>query len=1017
MHKYTLLSLPVTLRIASLAHPVLFCVGPFFAPFCFSLSAKVFRDVEPRRIALRKAEVSLKKKAEELGTAEEQLREVVGKVGKLQEVFQQSELEQATLSKEANTLESKLAGAAKLVEGLGGEKIRWEASIKGYQTDIKNLVGDCAVAAAFLSYAAPFPSAYREYLLKKCWGPAVRKLNLPTSTAWEVQSFLSSTTDVMDWNIQGLPTDPTSVENAVLVKTYMRWSLMVDPQGQANMWIKAHEGKNLKVLDFQTPNYAIHIENAMVYGTPLLIQDVGEDLDPILDSVFRMTGLDQDRKSMILFNDKELSYNHNFRLYLTSKLQNPHYKPEVSIKCNVVNFAVKEQGLQSQLLSIVVKLEEPRLENDKADLVRTVAAAKRKLVELEDSILTLLKTAGNNNPNYSLVEDLDLINALQLSKSTSEDVKVKLEAAQKTEERIDIAREGYRSCAVRAAMCFFVINDLSLVDPMYQFSLKSYVELFKHSIQASKADQQGSQEHQSMMMMQQSAAAASASSSSTAAAGAHSVELLDRCANLNEFHTEAVYKYVCRALFEKHKLIFAFQLCVQKLKLEDKIDPAEYEFLLKGGQVLDQSTRLPNPCAEWLSEASWDNITELDKLTLFKNIAHSFEQNGPEWRAWFRADDPPPEKLQPPGEWQSNGKREIFQQMLVLRSLRPDRVIFAARTFIAQNLGPSFVESPPFDLMECFKTSSAITPLIFVLSPGVDPLPMLQQLARTCGQQLFQISLGQGQAPIAAELIEQGLKQGQWIFLANTHLSLRWLPELDKIVERISLMSAKDRNPNFRLWMSSDPTPSFPISLLQTSVKMTTEPPKGLRANLQRLYANMTEEQFNKCKKPEKYKKLLFSLCWFHSIVVERKKFGSLGFNIPYAFNDSDFAVCENILSLYIDEFEETPFDALKYLIAQANYGGRVTDSIDRRLLDVYSAQYFTEGALTVPKFPLSSLEGYYIPEDGNLESYRKYIAALPKADLDLPEAFGQHPNADGQIGIAHTHTCSTHHSAAAQLR
>ncbi len=273
------------------------------------LYAKVFRDVEPRRIALRKAEVSLKKKAEELGVAEEMLREVVSKVAKLQDVFQQSELEQSTLSKEATLLETKLAGAAKLVEGLGGEKVRWEASIKGYQNDIKNLVGDCSVAAAFLAYAAPFPSSYRDHLLKKSWIQIVRKLNLPYTPTFDLLSFLSSSTDVMDWNIQGLPTDPTSIENAVIIKTSMRFSLSIDPQGQANLWIKAHEGKSLKVIDFQTPNYSIIIENAMVYGTPLLIQDVGEELDPSLDAVFRMTGLDQEKKAMIIFGDKELSYN------------------------------------------------------------------------------------------------------------------------------------------------------------------------------------------------------------------------------------------------------------------------------------------------------------------------------------------------------------------------------------------------------------------------------------------------------------------------------------------------------------------------------------------------------------------------------------------------------------------------------------------------------------------------------------------------------------------------------------
>jgi len=84
-----------------------------------------------------------------------------------------------------------------------------------------------------------------------------------------------------------------------------------------------------------------------------------------------------------------------------------------------------------------------------------------------------------------------------------------------------------------------------------------------------------------------------------------------------------------------------------------------------------------------------------------------------------------------------------------------------------------------------------------------------------------------------------------------------------------------------------------------------------------------------------KYKKLLFSLCWFHSILLERRKFKSLGFNIPYDFNDSDFNICKDILKLYLAQYnDETPWAALRYLTANANYGGRVTDSWDRRLVN-----------------------------------------------------------------------------------
>ena len=123
------------------------------------------------------------------------------------------------------------------------------------------------------------------------------------------------------------------------------------------------------------------------------------------------------------------------------------------------------------------------------------------------------------------------------------------------------------------------------------------------------------------------------------------------------------------------------------------------------------------------------------------------------------------------------------------------------------------------------------------------------------------------------------------------------------------------------------------------------------------------------------------------------RKFRELGINIPYDFNDTDYSVSDDVLKAYLDAYEETPWDALKYLISEANYGGRVTDEIDRRVLSGYLNQFFCEEALRVENFPLSSLDEYYVPKEGPLDSYREYIATLPVSDQ--PEAFGQHPNAD----------------------
>jgi dynein heavy chain len=153
------------------------------------------------------------------------------------------------------------------------------------------------------------------------------------------------------------------------------------------------------------------------------------------------------------------------------------------------------------------------------------------------------------------------------------------------------------------------------------------------------------------------------------------------------------------------------------------------------------------------------------------------------------------------------------------------------------------------------------------------------------------LSLGQGQAPIATRLIKDGVKQGNWVFLANCHLSLTWMPQLDKIIDQLQ---SENVHKDFRLWLSSSPSPGLPIANLQSGIKITTEPPKGIKANTKRLYNLITEQQFNRCQKEAKYKKLLFCLCFFHSILLERKKFLQLGWNVNYSFNDSDFEV--NIL-------------------------------------------------------------------------------------------------------------------------
>jgi len=162
-----------------------------------------------------------------------------------------------------------------------------------------------------------------------------------------------------------------------------------------------------------------------------------------------------------------------FRLFITTRLSNPHYTPEISTKVNVVNFIVVESGLEEQCLGIVVRIESPQLEVQKNEKLTAITKGKEEILKLEDQILARLADESIN-----LLEDEELVQQLAASKETSDRVKSELESAEQNMRRIDDMREVLRPSGRKAAVLFFVLNDLAMINPMYQFSLDWYKELF-----------------------------------------------------------------------------------------------------------------------------------------------------------------------------------------------------------------------------------------------------------------------------------------------------------------------------------------------------------------------------------------------------------------------------------------------------------------------------------------------------------------------------------------------------------
>ncbi|KAM6320279.1 dynein axonemal heavy chain 3 [Podargus strigoides] len=911
---------------------------------------KVAKMVAPKRERLKAAQETLDIQKQKLETKQAALKEVVDRLQALNDELNNMNAQKRELENNIELCSQKLMRAEQLINGLGGEKERWTEAARLLGIRYIDLIGDVLLSSGTVAYLGAFTVDYR----LKCqnqWQDLCNEKNIPCSSDFSLSNTLGDPVKIRAWQIAGLPIDSFSIDNGIIVSNSRRWTLMIDPQRQANKWVKNMEKNNkLSVIKLSDAHYVRTLENAIQLGTPVLLENIGEEVDAFLEPILLKLTFKQQGVEYMKLGENIIEYSRDFRFYMTTRLRNPHYLPEVAVKVCLLNFMITPLGLQDQLLGIVAAKEKPELEEKKNQLIIESAANKKELKEIEDKILEILSHSEGN-----ILEDETAIKILSSSKVLSEEISEKQKIASETEMEIDSTRIGYKPVAVHSAVVFFCISDLANIEPMYQYSLIWFINLYVQSIAKSKKSE----------------------------------DLEERIENITEHFTISIYNNVCRSLFEKDKVLFSFLLTIGIMKGKDQIDDVVWHFLLTGGVALDNPH--PNPAPDWLSDKSWAELVRASSLTNLHGLMEHVRENLPKWKLIYDSVRPHEEDF--PDAWNT---LMGLDRMVILRCLRPDKIIPAVQEFIVENMGRTFIEPPTFDLGRSYSDSNCCAPLIFVLSPGSDPMAGLLKFADDVGMggtSIQTISLGQGQGPIAAKMIYQAITDGTWVVLQNCHLATSWMTALEKICEED--LVPENTNDKFRLWLTSYPSEKFPVSILQNGIKMTNEPPKGVRANLLRSYLNDPISDpvfFSNCQKPEMWQKLLFGLCFFHAIMQERRNFGALGWNIPYEFNESDLRISMQQIQMFLNEYEEIPFEALTYLTGECNYGGRVTDDKDRRLLlSLLSIVYNKD--IEQDKYMLAAGDDYYIPPHGPFESYIEYIRSLPITTH--PEVFGLHENAD----------------------
>ncbi|XP_037391966.1 dynein heavy chain 3, axonemal [Pygocentrus nattereri] len=912
---------------------------------------RVAKVVAPKKVRLREAEEELAVQMKMLEVKRGELKAVQDRLQALNDTFAAMIQKKKELEDNIELCSQKLIRAEKLIGGLGGEKDRWTEAARLLGIRYTNLTGDVLLSSGTVSYLGAFTVDFRVECQRE-WHKLCKRRKIPCSDDFTLSSTLGNQVLIRAWQIAGLPVDSFSTDNGIIVSNSRRWPLMIDPQGQANKWIKNMEKANkLSVIKLSDSNYVRTLENAIQFGTPVLLENVGEELDAVLEPVLLKQTFKQQGVEYMKLGENIIEYSRDFLFYMTTGLRNPHYLPEVAVKVCLLNFMITPLGLQDQLLGIVAAKEKPELEEKKNQLILESAANNKQLKEIEDKILEVLSSSQGN-----ILEDETAIKVLSSSKVLSEEISEKQKIASLTEREIDETRLGYRPVAEHSSILFFCISDLANIEPMYQYSLTWFIGLYLQSIAQSPS----------------------------------SDDLDTRISNITEHFTVSIYRNVCRSLFEKDKLLFSLLLTIGIMQGKGQVSDLVWRFLLTGGVALDNPH--PNPAPEWLSDKAWSEVVRASKLPDLEGLFEHVQENVAQWKQIYDSGRPNEERF--PGKW---GTLVGMARMVVLRCFRPDKLVPAVQEFIVDNMGRTYIEPPTFDLAGSYSDSSCCSPLIFVLSSGSDPTAGLLKFADDLGMggsRTQTISLGQGQGPIAACMIETALKDGTWVVLQNCHLATSWMPTLEKICEEI--ITPENTHSDFRLWLTSYPSEKFPVSILQNGVKMTNEPPKGLRANLLRSYLSDPISDpafFSSSSKQEVWQKLLFGLCFFHALVQERRTFGPLGWNIPYEFNESDLRISMRQIQMFLDEYEEIPLDALTYLTGECNYGGRVTDDKDRRLLLSLLSTFYSWELIQQDKYRICEGDVYYVPPHGPYQSYVEYIRNLPITAE--PGVYGLHSNAD----------------------
>ncbi|PVI03176.1 dynein heavy chain [Periconia macrospinosa] len=910
--------------------------------------------VGPLRQEVENLEAAAQQTKDEARETEELIKNLEESIGQYKTEYAALISETQTIKAEMTTVESKVTRSLKLLDSLSSERVRWEESSRSFDSQIDTIVGDVIVAAAFIAYAGYYDQQYRKIMMED-WLHHLSLSGITYKTPNPFTEYLSTADERLTWQHNGLPVDDLCTENAIILKRFNRYPLIIDPSGRTAEFLQNEcKDRRLTVTSFLDDSFTKQLESSLRFGNPILIQDA-EYLDPILNHVLNKEYQKTGGRVLIQLGKQEIDFSPTFRLYLSTRDPSANFAPDICSRTTFANFTVTQSSLQTQTLNEVLKSERPDVDERRSNLIKMQGEFNVHLRQLEKRLLQALNESRGN-----ILDDDRVIETLETLKKEAAEISVKVSETAGVMTEVDNITKEYTVVARSCSAIFAVLEQLHHLNHFYQFSLQYFTQIFETVLRSVKNS-----------------------------------GISGHAARIDQIITELfinTYRRTSLSLLQKDRVTLAM-LLVQASPY--KMDKSLIDIILDNDlEGVDLSAQ-PERKNEVMVRAS--------KVPVLKGEIEKIDDSA--WETFFT------EELgerHVPAAWPENVEKfdQHLRSLILVKLFRVDRFVPAVELFVTVVLGKDILDASG-DLGDIVKQVNAVTPVALSSSPGFDASYKVDNLVERERVTCSNIAMGSTEGAASADkAISNAATTGNWVLIKNVHLAPQWLQSLEKRLEGLK------PNPDFRLFLSMESSPKIPVNLLRASRVLSYEQPAGIRANMKDSLSSLTEKAN---KQPVEKARVYLCLSFLHAVVQERLRYApSLGWKGFWEFNDSDYECCSFIIDTWIDWVAQgrsnvaptkIPWDMIRTLITEM-YGGKIDDEADYRTLasiveQCMTPNAFEEGFKIVKETEHST--GLELPSSTGWKDFMKWVNDLP--EREPPTYLGLPANAEKLLLVGQANT------------